>query len=187
MSTERTTRLVALEKSATPEETLAFFDECPAASLEDLIGEWEGVGIPTGHPLDGLLEAYGWRGKRFTGPDDVHPLVFDGPDGSTFSANPALIPMGLAARAGTLVRSRAVATAGRAFLRLARTRRPAARLRLMEYRGESTATMSYDALPINDHFRLVDEDTVIGAMDFRAIPEPFFFALRRDQRPADSA
>jgi Domain of unknown function (DUF4334) len=35
--------------------------------------------------------------------------------------------------------------------------------------GVVTATMSYDALPINDHFRRVDADTVIGVMDVRSI------------------
>ena len=36
-----------------------------------------------------------------------------------------------------------------------------------------------DALPINDHFRRVDADTVIALMDFRTIGRPFLFVLRR--------
>lgn len=159
---------------------MAFFDACPPVSVSDMTGPWRGTGVPTGNPLDGLLEAFGWWGKRFLNADDVHPLVFESRGGSTFSVNPALMPMGLAARAGRLVRSQPGRVLGRAVIGLARTRRPAARLRMMEYRGVVTATMSYDALPINDHFRRVDEDTVIGIMDFRQIPEPFVFALRRD-------
>ena len=62
----------------TPELTaaLARFDSLPPVEARRLRGEWRGSGVPTGHPLDGLLELYGWWGKRFDGPDDVHPLVF---------------------------------------------------------------------------------------------------------------
>ena len=48
-----------------------------------------------------------------------------------------------------------------------RTHAPAARIREVRYRGEVTATMQYDALPINDHFRMLDAGTLIGAMDYR--------------------
>ena len=61
-----------------------------------------------------------------------------------------------------------------------RTGRPAARLRMVEYRGVVTGTMIYDALPINDHFRAVDDDTLLGAMDLRGLPDPFLFVLRRE-------
>lgn len=44
---------------------------------------------------------------------------------------------------------------------------------MMEYRGVVRATMSYDALLINDHFRPVDADTVIGVVDFPSIDRPF--------------
>ena len=40
--------------------------------------------------------------------------------------------------------------------------------------------MVYDALPIIDVFRRVGADTVLGAMDMRGLPAPFFFVLRRD-------
>jgi hypothetical protein len=49
---------------------------------------------------------------------------------------------------------------------------------MIEHRGVVTATMSYDALPINDHFRRVDDATLLGVMDLRGAP-PFFFVLRR--------
>jgi hypothetical protein len=66
---------------------------------------------------------------------------------------------------------------------MARTSKPQARLRMMEYRGVVTATMSYNALPINDHFRRVDADTVIEVMDFRTIDRPFLFMRRRKSLP----
>jgi hypothetical protein len=55
-----------------------------------------------------------------------------------------------------------------------------ARLRMMEYRHQVTATMIYDQLPINDSFRKIDDNTVFGAMDFKGVPQPFFFVLRRE-------
>ena len=54
-----------------------------------------------------------------------------------------------------------------------------ARLRMMEYRGKVTATMVYDYLPINDSFRKIDENTVLGIMDYKSYPQPFFFILER--------
>jgi hypothetical protein len=53
----------------------------------------------------------------------------------------------------------------------------------MAYRRVLTATMCYDALPINDVFRKVDnDDTLVGAMDLRGLEMPFMFVLRRDLR-----
>ena len=40
-----------------------------------------------------------------------------------------------------------------------------ATLRMVEYRGVVTATMVYDRHPVFDHFRRVDDDTVLGVMD----------------------
>ena len=52
-----------------------------------LLGSWRGSEVPTGHPFDGLLELYGWWGKRFDGPDEAHPLVFEDARGR-FSVDP---------------------------------------------------------------------------------------------------
>ncbi|MGB7084128.1 MAG: DUF4334 domain-containing protein [Phormidesmis sp.] len=52
----------------------------------------------------------------------------------------------------------------------------------MEHRGKVSATMSYDHLPINDVFRKIDENTVLGLMDCKALQQPFFFVLRREER-----
>lgn len=54
-----------------------------------------------------------------------------------------------------------------------------AQLREVVYRGVSTATMVYDTQPIFDHFRLIDDNTVLGAMDRKGDPQPLFFFLRR--------
>ena len=41
--------------------------------------------------------------------------------------------------------------------------------------------MIYDQLPINDVFRRLGDETVLGAMDFRGSRRPYFFVLRRDE------
>lgn len=175
---EATGRLQALQRGATPDEAMGFFDALPPVDVASLRGAWVGSGLPTGHVLDGLLESYGWHGKRFGGPDEAYPLVFADGRGR-FSVDPAGLPVGLLPRLAERLHDPRVVASSRRLLRLRRTRRPAARLRMMAYRGVVTATMTYDALPINDHFRRVDDDTLLGVMDLRGVP-PFFFVLRRE-------
>lgn len=159
------------------EEALALFDSLDAVPAADMLGEWRGEEFPTGHPMDGLLAATGWAGKRFDGPDEVHPLLFWNADRSdVYPVDPARVPMNLplpdAARKPWLHR---VITAGRPVLA---TSRYTARLRTTEFRGVASATMIYDARPINDVFRRVSGSTVLGCMDLRDSP-PYFFVLRR--------
>ena len=54
-----------------------------------------------------------------------------------------------------------------------------ATLRMVEFRGSSTATMIYDKHPIFDHFRKIDDDLVMGIMDRKGDASPLFFYLRR--------
>lgn len=176
---ERRATLARVARGSSSQEALGFFDELPALTVEQMLGRWRGSGVATGHPLDGLLEAARWRGKRFRGADEVDPLVMDGPTG-TFALNPRFAPMSLATQVASALRFPPVRRGFLAVLPLLRTARPAARLRMVEYRGVMTASMVYDALPVIDHFRLVDEDTVVGAMDMRGWDRPFMFALHRE-------
>jgi hypothetical protein len=47
----------------------------------------------------------------------------------------------------------------------------------VEFRGESTATMVYDGQPVFDHFKRVDEATLMGIMNVKGVPPqgPFFY------------
>ena len=63
--------------------------------------------------------------------------------------------------------------------KILKTEKSKARVRMMEYRGKISATMIYDYLPINDIFRKVDENIVLGLMDFKGMDKPFFFVLNR--------
>lgn len=54
----------------------------------------------------------------------------------------------------------------------------------VEFRGEVTATMVYDGQPVLDHFKKVDENTLMGIMDGkrqRASGSYYYFILERHQ------
>ncbi|MEV6162097.1 DUF4334 domain-containing protein [Streptomyces sp. NPDC052052] len=58
----------------------------------------------------------------------------------------------------------------------------------VEFRGESTATMIYDGRPVLDHFKRVDETTLMGIMNGKDVPAegPFYyFFLERAPETAD--
>lgn len=168
-----------LERGVSPTRALEIFDALPAVAVGEMHGCWAGSEVTTGHPLDGLLGAYGWQGKNFASAEGVDPLIFGG-GGTPFAVNPALLPLSLALKFPRLVHNPAVVAAGRRGLPLLKTRRPKARLRMVGHRGVSTASMIYDTQPINDHFRRLADDILLGAMDMRGMPQPFFFLLRRE-------
>jgi hypothetical protein len=49
---------------ASQDEALRNFEELQPVMPDEMIGLWEGHGIASGHPLDGVLENLGWYGKR---------------------------------------------------------------------------------------------------------------------------
>ena len=180
-------RLRELQRGTTIEAALAFYDALEPVGLKEMVGSWRGEGLPTGNPFDGLLERFGWYGKRFDGPDDAHPLVFSTSVGRTMSLNPAFVPIAVLIRYPWLVRAPLAPRLFGVLRPLLATGKPKARLRLTAYRGVVTATMCYDALPINDVFRKVDNDTVLGAMDLRGLQMPSMFVLRREPLAASEA
>ena len=161
------------------DDVLAEFDAAPPVPVEEMLGRWRGSGVPTGSPLDGLLESYGWYGKEFLDAETVHPLLFTTPSGPR-PVDPALVPISVLRDRPALAHSRAARLAFRAVRPLVTTTKPRARLRAVEHRGVVTAAMVYDALPIIDVFRRESPDTVLGLMDLRGLPDPFFFRLTRE-------
>lgn len=170
----------ALQQGAvTTAQALELFDSLEGVDVDFMRGCWRGADFPTGHPMDGLLHRYGWYGKEFVDADHVHPLVFNGIGGKRYTVNPSLMPIGLAPHVPDVLNN----LAGRIFPWLKPvfgTRRTAARLRLTSFRGKVSAAMIYDRQPIQDVFRRVDADTVLGVMDFKGMSQPYFFVLRRD-------
>lgn len=96
-----------------------------------------------------------------------------------FAVDPRRIPLGLVDKVPPALVERGSRALG--VLKPAlRTTHHRARLREVRHRGVVTAAMVYDHLPIIDHFRRVDDRTVLGMMDLRGVPQPYFFILRRD-------
>jgi hypothetical protein len=162
---------------------LDLYDTLAPVRVEEMTGSWRGESLRTGHPLDGLLERFRWHGKRFDGPDDAHPLIFDAGGERKVAINPAFVPLASVVRYRWVLRAPLLPTLFAVIRPLVSTGQPKARLRLTEYRGVVTATMSYDALPINDVFRKIDDDTLVGAMDARGLEAPYLFVLRREPAP----
>jgi len=171
--------LIQQSKKTTTEEALNIFDQLEKTNLEFMIGQWKGYGIHTNHPMDGLLEFFDWYGKEFVSPEQVHPLLFIDNDHKVTAITPNPTFIQLVAHWDRLPKAQIFKLLFRFVLPLFKTQNFKARLRMMEYRQQVSATMIYDDLPIQDTFRKVDQNTVLGVMDFKATPQPFFFILKR--------
>jgi hypothetical protein len=175
--------LAAHRTGATEAEALAFFDSLPPPDPGGLAGRWRGIGLPTGHPFDGLLEFYGWYGKQILDAERVHPLLFTGAGGGPIPLEPAHLPLPLLRRVPAAARIPAARWAFAVLRPLRRARRPGARVRTVTFRGVAGAAVVYDALPVIDVLRAAGPDTLLGVMDMRGVPRPFFFVLTREAPP----
>lgn len=166
------------QETTSTDEALVLFDELETVDLDFMMGRWKGSGFHTNHPMDGLLEAFNWYGKEFINPDCVHPLLFSDNDGRVFKVDPNPIAMDLGLRF-PIPKNDAMKPVYSVMNKLLETEESKARVRMMEYRQKISATMIYDYLPIHDVFRKVDDNTVLGLMDFKGMEQPFFFILGR--------
>ncbi|KAH0282518.1 hypothetical protein M436DRAFT_68443 [Aureobasidium namibiae CBS 147.97] len=154
---------------ATSAEAAAAFETLGPVRPEAIVGRWKGSELATGHAVDGTLSASGWYGKEFT-ERDAHPLLFQNKNGEVFAGNPTKT-MALGARGESIVENQ----------KEVETKDYQARIRVVEHKGVSTASMLYNEHPIIDHFRKVDDNTLLGVMDNLLMPEPpFYFVLRRE-------
>ena len=177
MNTVTSFQTITQQGRTTTAAALELFDELEPVSTTFMLGRWKGSGFATGHKMDGLLETLNWYGKEFVSTEQVHPLLFtDGNDIFKVDPNPTLTNLGFNI---SIPKNDVLKPFYGAMSKLLKTEESKARLRMLEYRGKISATMIYDYLPINDVFRKVDEDTVLGLMDFKGMPEPFFFVLKR--------
>jgi hypothetical protein len=154
------------------EEALAYFDSLPPVDIDFMLGNWRGQEFPTQHSMDGLLTASGWQGKQFESADVVHPLIFHG-----FRVNPDLLPMNL-----TLLekvpRTNSLSHMVKVMKPLLETKKPKAKLRMLNFRNKVTCGMLYNGKPIIDYFAKIDEKTVLGLMTMKG-SQPYFFKLMR--------
>ncbi|AZG47217.1 GXWXG domain-containing protein [Gordonia insulae] len=172
------------ERHCNADDVTAYFDSLPACDIQMLKGRFAGQEILTGHSLDGSLAAVSWFGKQFDAPDRVHPLLVADSRGRVFPLRPGVIPM--AAMTGSIPIPRVSASAAPgawSFLGpLVRARRYGARLEERDHRGIRTAAMPYTHKPIVDVFRAIDDETVLGMMEYPQMTRPYFFTLRRERQ-----
>ncbi|OBJ61530.1 DUF4334 domain-containing protein [Mycobacterium sp. 1423905.2] len=62
-----------------------YWAELKPATLDGMLGEWQGGEFVTGHKMNGQLEKARWFGKTFGSITDVQPLVCLDDDGNKFS------------------------------------------------------------------------------------------------------
>ena len=167
----------------------------PITDINFLIGQWRGEPLASGHALDGMLELTGWYGKRFHSAEHVDPLMFHGPPWKPSALYPISFPLlpshpifytALQALRNIPTAARpASLTVGKLF----EQSRTQARLRTVEFRGQFGLAMVYDAMPVIDHFRRVDVNTIIGVMDEKGDVcegEQQFFGFRLVRDVADA-
>lgn len=171
----------------TADDALALFDQLAPCQEHILRGLWRGREICTGHPLDGSLANVSWYGKRFDSPTKVHPLVVVDSTGNPYPLNPAVVPMPLITHpvdAPKFVKSLAPKLM-RVLRPVARAHSHGAHLDIINHRGVTTVAMVYDDRPVIDVFRSIDENTVVGCMEYPGMPRPHFFVLQRDNGETD--
>lgn len=167
-----------IAKCLTQEEAFRFYDKLNIVELPMLQGLWKGQELRTGYPKEGILSGCGWYGKKFEGIDEVHPLVFEASGHRLYYINPRLVPLKIPFEK---IPKSMVSILFLLLKPFIITKKSKARLRMVYYRGKVSAGMVYDQLPIIDVFRKVDDNTVMGVMDFKGSPSKnnFFFVLER--------
>lgn len=165
----------------------ALFDSLEAISAAELVGLWKGRCVPTGHPMDGVLENLGWFGKRFNADMSADPLLFSLGARRLVPLDPAAIPVGWALRFHRFGRTRLARNLFPHLARYLRARGPVAKLRVISFRNVASAAMVYDSQPIVDHFRKIDDDAVLGALSIHGKKPHYFFRLDRVEGSSSNA
>ena len=166
-------------KAEVSDTTLTWFQSLPPVLPNQMVGLWKGTGIPSGHPLDGVLENLQWFGKRFHPDMRADALLFQSGERRLIAVEPRWLPVRLAIRLASFGRT-PVARNLFGYLRKAiRARGQTAALQLRTFQGTESAAMVYDHQPIVDYFRKINDSEVAGMMIVEADPRLYFFKLRR--------
>lgn len=156
-----------------------WFQSLEAVHPVEMLGLWKGVGIPSGHPLDGVLENLGWFGKRFHADMRVDALLFQWRPGRLVAIDPRYVPIRLVINLAPLGRT---GLARNMFLHLRkafRAKGTTASIMLQTFEQVASAAMVYDKQPIVDHFRRVSDDELVGMMCVHDDQRRYFFKLRQ--------
>ncbi|MFZ2511324.1 MAG: DUF4334 domain-containing protein [Gordonia sp. (in: high G+C Gram-positive bacteria)] len=135
-----------------PAELDAIWAHLPTVTVDEILGDWRGGELPSGHAMDGQLAKVSWHGKWFRSRYEVAPMVCRDTEGHLYSNT----ELG----------------------------NGEASLWPVEFRGEVTASMVYDGQPVIDHFKRVDDQTLMGIMNGKTSlvrDRHFYFYLQRDE------
>ncbi|EME17691.1 hypothetical protein G419_18459 [Rhodococcus triatomae BKS 15-14] len=120
--------------------------------------------------IDGLSGR--WRGRGFDTGHRTNPLLAASRwYGKTFTSRFSVQPLVCRGEDGELFSD-------------VKTGKGEASLWMVEFRGESTATMVYDGMPVFDHFKRVDETMLVGVMNGKGVldnGEHYWFVLELDE------
>lgn len=164
-------------------EMAVWFRSLEPVQPKDMVGLWSGVGIPSDHPLDGVLENLNWFGKRFHSDMRADPLLFKSRPGRLVPIEPAFFPIGLVIMMAPFGRTFFARTWSSYLQKVFRARSTTASLKLQALDGVETAAMVYDKQPVVDYFGRIDDDEIAGMMFVRDDPRRFFFKLRKVKDP----
>jgi hypothetical protein len=167
-------------------EKIAWFRSLQSVLPAEMVGVWRGEGIPSGHPLDGVLENLRWFGKRFQADLRADALLFQWRPGRPVPIEPAYFPIWLAIRFAPLGRTSVARNWFSYLQKPLRARGTTAMLTLRMMDGSETAAMVYDKQPIVDHFRRVANGEVVGMMVVAGEEQRYFFRLRRVDLPGQA-
>jgi hypothetical protein len=160
-------------------EKTRWFATLEPVTPEEMVGLWQGAGIPSGHPLDGVLENLQWFGKRFHADGRADALLFQSRPGRLVPVEPAFVPIRLVLKMASLGRTAPARNLFSHMEKRLRARGTTAKLSSETNDGVETAAMIYDRQPITDYFRRIDSETVAGMMCVAGDPRRYFFQLRR--------
>lgn len=155
-----------------------WFCSLPSVLPVEMVGLWRGEGVPSDHPLDGVLENLNWFGKRFHSNFAADALLFQWHPRRLVPIEPAHFPIGMTLRMAQFGRTRFARTRFSHMQKALRARGTTASLRLCEFNGKETAAMVYDRQPIIDYFRWIDGSEVAGMMVVEGDERRYFFRLR---------
>lgn len=171
--------MMPLKSAKRQNEMTAWFSSLAPVLPTEMLGLWRGAGIPSDHPLDGVLENLGWFGKRFHADMRADALLFQWRSDRLVAIEPGIIPISLAIKAAPFGRTR-IARNWFSYLQKAlRARGTTASLKLRTFDNVSTAAMVYDRQPIADYFRRMGDHEVAGMMCVDNDPRRYFFNLRK--------
>jgi hypothetical protein len=157
----------------------AWFQSLEPVKPVEMVGLWRGAGVPSGHPLDGVLENLRWFGKRFHPDMRADALLFQWHPARLVAIDPRFVPIGLAIKLAPFGRTALAQTTFSYFHKVFRARGTTAALEVRTFEHIASAAMVYNEQPIVDHFRRVDENTLAGMMCVRDDERRFFFKLTK--------